>query len=204
MKALALSLVLGLLSLGTSASQPSDLTQYWNSKYDIISKITKQEGIPNKGVKTQYGTVYTKLTNICQEAGMLKTINPVRMCAKWGYKQVKCDRGNGTCYDKDERVCVAYAKVDGASPIVGSRKVCAKKSDKEARAWRLANGRDKKFNTDYPNCSVFKTISLKSVTSYDFLIIKKFGYASDADERRYGGALVDEVNYTIPQCSSVK
>lgn len=203
MKAVLLTLAMGILSLGAAASQPSDLSQYFNHKYKVLAKGSLTEGIPNKGVKTAHGTVYTKLFNICQEDGMIKTINPVRVCSEWGYKVVRCDDGSRTCYDRDERVCKTWVKANGASPINYTRKVCARKTDPEAREWRRRHSNDDRFNTDYPNCTVFKNISMKLRTNYDFLIIKTFGYASSSDERRYGGALVDELDYTIPACSAL-
>ncbi|MCF8059985.1 MAG: hypothetical protein K9K67_11860 [Bacteriovoracaceae bacterium] len=212
MKALSLSILIGLISLTASASvgssDPSDLNQYRNPKYTILSKGTLNEGIPNKGVFTKYGTVYTNLTNVCQEGNTIKTVQPVRVCSKWGYKLKTCkngpNEGQKKCFDRDERECKAYSKVHGSSAITAPKKTCARISDKESREWRMKYSHtDKKFKTDFPNCSVFKTFMATIVTNYDFLIISNRGYASEADERRYGGALVDEVDYTIPACSAL-
>ena len=212
MKALSLSILIGLISLATSASVgnsvPSDLSQYLSTKYTILSKGTLNEGLPNKGVYTKYGTVYTPLTNVCQEGNNIKTIRPVRICSEWGYALKRCkngaNEGQKKCIDKDKRECKAFAKVNGSSKITAPQKTCANKWDKEAREWNRKFGHsDKKFKKDFPNCSVFKTFMATVVTNFDFLIIKNFGYATSYDERRYGGALVDEVDYTIPACSSL-
>ncbi len=209
MKALSLTILVAFAFAAqahVSNSQPSDLTQYWNHKYTILNKMTKQEGIPNKGVKTKYGIVYTKLQNVCKEGNMIKTIQPVRVCAEWGYKVVRCKsgpfEGQRKCFDKDERVCKAYAKVHGQGAVKSQKKTCANLWDQEAREWRRTNDSDD-FKNDFPNCSVFKYYTSTMVLDYDFLIISNLRRGTDSEERRFGGPVVDEVNYTVPHCSSL-
>lgn len=205
MKALSLAILM-TLGFTAQASMPSDLSQYFNHKYKVLSKPGLTEGIPNKGVKTKYGTVYTKLFNLCQEDGMIKTISPVRSCAAWGYKVKRCDsgpfEGQRRCFDRDERECKEWTKVEGSAPIHYTRQVCARLTDREARQWRRRNN-DDRFRDEYPNCSVFKSINMTLKTNYDFIIISNFGSGSNYEERRYGGPVVDELDYTIPACSSL-
>lgn len=211
MKALSLSILFALTfaaQAGVGSSTPSDLTQYWNPKYTILNKTTMKEGIPNKGVQTKYGIVYTKLQNLCQEGNKIKTLQPVRVCAEWGYKVVRCksgaNEGKRECFDRDERVCKAFAKVMGQGSIQAEKLTCAKIYDKEAREWRRKFGNsDKKFKTDFPNCSVFKTFTSKMVLTHDFYIVSNLLSGSEYEERRFGGPVVEELTYTVPACSSL-
>lgn len=198
MKALIASIALAAVSLSVVAHTPAELKKYHSHRYVVKQQPSGFEGIPNKGVKTVHGTVYTKLYNLCQEDGYIKTMNNVRMCAEWGPKPVRCDDGFGTCYDNDERVCNRYERVPGESPISYTRKVCANISEARRLGWR---GDRDDFKDDYPNCSAFKQINMKSKTSYKFTVAKKSIIATDSEVRRFGGKLIEKFTYTIPTCN---
>lgn len=198
MKTFFLFSLLASLSFSSFATTPALLKKYQGSRYVIKQQPTGLKGIPNKGVSTVHGTVYTKLYNVCQEAGMIRTINPVKMCAEYGPKPVRCDNGSRGCFDRDEKVCVRYENVQGESPIIGEREVCANYWEARRMGWR---GDRDNFDNDYPRCTVFKTISVNTKTSYKFSVADKRLRGSDRDERRYGGKLIDIFNYVIPACN---
>jgi hypothetical protein len=206
MKFLGLALMMSLITLGANAGTgtTAELKDYWKPGYSILSKGLLNEGIPNKGMRTRLGTVYTKIFNVCRDGNTLHTVRDVKMCSEWGYKPERCDDGDSSkdCFDRDERVCVAYENVPGKSVIKGTKQVCAKKSDKEARQWRRDNmHNDRKFKTDFPNCSVFKTVSANVPSSFDFLIVKKGSDSRPGYRSSLGGVLVDEITWAYPTCN---
>jgi len=205
MKFLGLVALMGLLSLSTNAgwSSADELTDYQKPGYTILGKGTLTDiGIPNKGVYTKFGTVFTNITNVCIDGNTFRTIQDVRICSQWGFKPESCDNDGGPkdCFDRDERVCEVFSNVPGQSVVRGTKQVCARPSSREAFQWKLANP-EKKFKSEFPKCSVFKTVSANSPTSFDFLIVKD-GNENSMDYRSsLDGVLVDEITFTYPSCN---
>lgn len=214
MKALLLIAAMLTSVSAFSAESPSVLLKYWNSQYEIVDTLFDNYGrgegnIPNTGVYTKHQLHYVKIHKVCMEDDYVRTINPIKTCAKWGYKQVSCngDRSrsaDGNCYDRDERVCVNYVMQTGIGSLTTEKKKCASRSSRAAWDWARKAGNDMdNYKDDYPNCSVFETYTSKKRTSFNFDIVKNVGKSSPRYERRYKGELVMNVDVEIPMCNGI-
>lgn len=211
MKVFMMGIAMLFASSSFAAESPEFLKQFWNSKYEIVDTLFKNYGrgegnIPNTGVSTKHQTHYVKIFNVCSEGDYIRTINPIKTCAKRGYKEVRCDddkkrSANGKCYDRDEKVCTKYVMQYGVGAIKTQKKTCAKSWSKEGREWRRKNG-DKKFKDDYPKCSVFTTYTSTRRTKYNFDIVKNVNKRSSSYDNRYKGDLVMNVDIEFPACTS--
>lgn len=158
-----------------------------------MDAFTNQEGIPNTGVSTKYQTHYVKIFKVCVDGDFVKTINPIKTCAKWGYKKVRCSEGSfsadGNCYDKDQRECKQYLMRTGMAPLQTQKQKCVK--------WENKDGSSSTSNRDDDNrkCLKYKPYTSKKRTSWTFDIYKNFN-----NDRRNSPMLTVDVE--IPQCQS--
>ena len=198
-------LLLALLALGAVSSQArylNDVDSSWTleelQRPGIIIQSAHNKnitGIPNVGVSGLGKTVYTKITGLCVEGGMIKTKDAREVCVERDYQI-----DNDGEIDRDApKVCVATDFAVLSAPIYGSKQVCATARDAEGRAWlRRNHGRD--LNTDFPNCSVFKTINMKRKTSWTFNIVRKRGKGHRNYSSRYNGELLFKKKFSLPAC----
>ncbi len=198
MKNLLIAIV-ALAAVSTQARYINDVDASWSLKELqrpglMIQSTTnpKVQGIPNAGVSGAGRTVYMSITNLCVENGRVQSKNAVEVCTDYDF--IRDNDGDLT----DRKECVASEMAVLSAPIEGSRQVCD--TSASARfAWRRANG-DRDFDTDFPNCSVFKTIDVKKKTTWSFNIVKKVGKGSTNYSNRYKGQFLFKKTFTLPAC----
>jgi hypothetical protein len=210
MKALLLIAAIFASASAFSAETPDFLLKYWNHCYEIVDTLFDNYGegnIPNTGVMTKHQTHYVKIHKVCVDGDMVRTMNRISTCAKWGYKQVSCngDRSrsaDGNCYDRDKRVCVNRVMQYGYASIKSTGRKCASRSSRAAWDWARKPGNDMdNYKDEYPNCSVFETFPRTKRTSFNFDIVKNVGKNSARYDRRYKGELVMNVDVELPMCA---
>ncbi len=206
MKKMIIALV-ALTAVSTQARYLNDVDSSWSLNELQIPGIMIQstvspdvQGIPNAGVSGLGRTVYTSITSLCVEGGKIQTKEAKEVCTDYDFPMRRNADGDLVADRDASPVCVATDFAVLSAPIHYTAQTCATASDAAGRAWMDAhNGR--RLNTDYPNCSVFKSYAATRKTSWTFNIVKKVSKNDSDYSSQYKGKLLFKKKFSLPACN---